>query len=66
MSRIPDPGPCRHVRFLHGDHKHRGKPSYGKVRAECTTCWWRGPWCTFQSTATRHRDAHLYLGRHRA
>lgn len=35
-------------------------------RAHCTTCHWSGPRVTFASTAERHRQAHLYVGRHRA
>lgn len=43
----------------------RSKPGHG-CRARCFTCDWAGPWVKFAHTAERHRQAHLYVGVHRA
>ena len=42
----------------------RGQVS--RRRASCRTCRWSGPWVMYVSTAERHRQAHLYVGAHRA
>lgn len=44
------------------DYERRLQPR----RAVCYTCHWRGPWVKYVNTAERHRQAHLYVGAHRA
>jgi hypothetical protein len=47
-------------------HSGHGDLPIRWCQARCYTCKWSGPRVTFAHTAERHRQAHLYVGRHRA
>lgn len=63
MTGRPEAGCRTKVQFYH--ELRRSQPGYG-CRARCFTCDWSGPWVKYAKTAERHRQAHLYVGAHRA